>query len=353
MRFIALPYCFFYLMNWKECSVSRFQVIKDFLYIFFRLKSFPDFYSPYRLWEKDRKEWAYYYGSGYDAWHRYKLRKEIWPLKYLLLFDDKYISDLLCRGIGNISLPKFYGVIRPDDVGYQLTIQSAVSAANIIIKPIEGSAGRGIALAYTEDGHIYIKQGETTIKLEEFKLDATCIIQELLTQNEQLSKIAPNSVNTVRVVTLLTGNNESIIISASMRFGVGSAYVDNWSAGGVAVGVDVESGILKKVAFDKYGNEYLSHPVSKTVFEGCDVPEWNKVAKLAIKVQKAFPYNKMLGHDIAITENGPVLIEINPSTDLVFQEQTAGPLLKNKHVYKEFERYGLLVNSPQRKLHSN
>ena len=81
LRFLALPYCFS-KVNWKECTKTKTQVAFDFLYIFFRLKYFPDNYSPCRLWEKNRAEWAYYYGSNYDPYQRRQLRKVVQPAAY-------------------------------------------------------------------------------------------------------------------------------------------------------------------------------------------------------------------------------------------------------------------------------
>ena len=34
-RFVALPYAYFFLVNWKECTASPLRVLSDFIYIFF------------------------------------------------------------------------------------------------------------------------------------------------------------------------------------------------------------------------------------------------------------------------------------------------------------------------------
>ena len=86
IRFLALPYCFFKMIDWKECQISKYQVLRDLLYIFFRLKYFPDNYSLCRLWEKERTQWAYYYGSIYDAYQRSQLRCSVGKKKYEELF---------------------------------------------------------------------------------------------------------------------------------------------------------------------------------------------------------------------------------------------------------------------------
>jgi len=59
----------------------------------------------------------------------------------------------------------------------------------------------------------------------------------------------------------------------------------------------------------------------------------------------------MLGLDIGISLEGPILIEVNPNPDIILQEQAASPLLKHKGIYEEFEKYDLFVNKFQRNLY--
>ena len=73
-----------------------------------------------------------------------------------------------------------------------------------------------------------------------------------------MAVFSASSVNTLRVVTMVTPHDDIIVVNAAFRTGVGHAFVDNWSAGGVAAGIDCESGRLKKYAYDKKGNRYVS-----------------------------------------------------------------------------------------------
>jgi len=351
LRFLALPYCYFKLVNWSECTSSRIQVFKDLLYIFFKLKYFPDNYGPCRLWEKDREEWTFYYGSSYNSYPRNKLRKKVQPFEYQLLFDDKSVCEQLCKGI-DVIMPKSFGIIGSfDDFQGKIKIVFENSKLDkLIIKPILGHAGRGILLATKNQNIIKIISGNSENDLADFAIDDVYIIQEVVTQDKRISNISSSSINTIRVVTLYTKSNEVIVISSTMRFGVGKSYVDNWSAGGIAVGVVHETGRLKEVAYDKYGNQHLEHPVSKVIFENFQIPMWELVVQTAVKVQEACPFYKLLGMDIAVSKDGPVLIEVNANSDIVFQEQTSGPLLKDKRVLLGFAEYELLINKLQRNL---
>jgi Sugar-transfer associated ATP-grasp len=352
LRFLALPYCFFFLVNWKECARSAIGVVSDFLYIFFRLKCYPDNYSACRLDEKPRETWSYYYGSTYNPHPRKRLRKDVQRYDYQVIFNDKSVSELVCRGVG-LRLPRYFGELEPTEQ-YARKI-STIFMSNegmnkIILKPVMGHAGRGIDVAYRSGSEIVVKTGASVIPLNDYRLQSTVIVQEYIQQHSRLAAISSSSVNTIRLVTLWTKAGETILISAAMRFGVGNAHVDNWSSGGIAVGVDHHTGRLMEVAFDKHGNRFHVHPDSKHAFLGFQLPFWEETVAIATKLQEAANFYRLIGVDVAITDDGPMLIEMNANPDIVFQEQTAGPLLRDPRVLREFAEYGLLYNDAQLRL---
>jgi glutathione synthase/RimK-type ligase-like ATP-grasp enzyme len=353
LRFLLLPYCYFKI-NWSDCHKSKIEVLKDFIYIFFVLKNYPDNYSPCRFWEKDRSKWVYYYGSSYNPYQRAKFRKYIQPKEYLPLFNNKLISELICKGI-NVPVPKLFGIIVPDqEYREKIKLIFEINSINrLIIKPVVGRGGQGLVLAYKNTDEIIIDNQHEKISLDLFYLKEPCLTQEFIEQNKQISSFTPFSVNTIRAVTMYTKNNEALLLSASMRFGVNGTFVDNRSAGGVAVGIDLESGALKKTGYDKEGKSFTSHPDSNIPFEGFLIPFWKEVEELSLKIQLHSPYWRLLGMDIAVTDNGPVVIEINPEPDIVGREQDTGPLLMSRKIYKEFENYNLFYNKLQKKLYSS
>lgn len=353
LRYLALPYCYFRLINWDECKASKLQVIKDLLYISFVLRYYPYNYSLCRLWEKDRKVWGYYYGSIYDPFQRSRLRRELHRKEYEILFEDKYVCYQLCMGNG-LPQPELLAYVTPVDQ-YRERINAILSNdvdKKIIIKPIKGKGGGGIAVAFMENGEILVVEHDVIKKLNEYSLPGESIVQEYVEQHVALSGIS-SSVNTVRIVTLLTKSDHVLIIGALMRFGVGDKYVDNTSIGGVAVGINLERGALQKTGYDNKSRVYESHPLTNVLFDGFVIPYWKEVMDLARNIQKMFFYNKMLGLDIAITQNGPVLIEINAEHDNVGLEQKCGPILANEMVYAEFVNYDLLFNNVQKNLYKN
>jgi len=355
VRFLMLPYCYFKLINFKECTRSKLGIALDLLDLFFRHKTYPDNYGPCRLWEVEKSSWKYYYGSSYHPYQRKRLRSRVQRYEYQILFNDKAVCEQLCRGTG-IAMPHTYGILYPDqNYKEKITLYFNESSANsLIIKPILGHAGLGIVLAKKDTNGIFIQSKKGCEPLSDFVLKENAIVQEVLSQDSRISAFSSSSINTIRVVTLFANDESIIVMSATMRFSVGTSFVDNWSAGGVAVGVDCDTGKLKKYAYDKKGRRYVEHPTSKLIFEHFVVPEWDKILELAKIIQKACPFYRLLGMDIAIQKNGqPTLIEVNANSDLIFQEQTSGPLLKNERILKAFGEYGLFVNNIQKKLFLN
>lgn len=353
-RLLMLPGCYHDVRTFEGCRKSRLRLIRDLLTLSFSYRMLPDNYLRWRMWEIPRHDWKYYFGSNYHFPQKTRLERAVQPIEYDIVFNDKYLCALLCSSLG-IRIPHTYGVIHPTE-NYKSRIRSwltASSSTGLIIKPLIGSYGQGIVIALVTGNGIVIKDGPVSMSLEKYELKGSAIAQDIITQHAMMAAFSPYSVNTVRIVTMITLRGEAILVNASIRTGVGESIVDNFTAGGVSTGIDRETGTLKKYAYDKKSRRYVSHPNSGVVFENYPVPEWDRIRDWALAIQKAFSFYKLLGFDIAIDEDGqPILIEINCMPDLPGLEQKAGPLLKNEAVLKAFGEYRLLVNKHQKKLYS-
>ena len=354
-QFSMLPGCYRKIRAIEDCGRSRTGLAFDLLTWFFSFKTFPNHYGLCRLWEVDRKEWKYYYGSNYLPHQLARLKRFVQPLEYRVLFNDKYVCVLMCQALG-FRTPRTYGVLDPA-LDYRAQIDEWLDASSehqLIIKPLFGEMGRDIVVATRAEGRTVIRTKQKSSPLEGYVLGEKAIVQDIVAQDARMAVFSSSSVNTLRVVTMLTPQNKVLIVNAIFRSGVGSAFIDNWSAGGVAIGVDCINGKLLKYAYDKNSNRYLTHPESGVVFEDSPVPAWDRICALAIAVQKAFPFYRLLGLDMAIDRTGePVIIEINGAPDLGGGEQMAGPMLRHKPVLRAFGEYGLLVNRHQRKLYAD
>ncbi len=348
VRFIALPYCYIYLIDWNICNVSKYRVASDLIYIFFKLKYYPDNYST--LWEIDKNKWKYYYGSIYEPYQRRQLTKNVQMDKYKILFEDKYICYQLCSA-ANFPLPVQLACIGPDD-DYKKTIKDIFvnnRRSKIILKPIEGRGGKGISVVFSENDKIIVEKDGDSYDLSCLKLEGYEVVQEYLLQHDLMNSFS-RSVNTIRVVTFLTKENSVIFLGAYLRFGIKGAIVDNISSGGIGVGVDIRTGKLNRIAYGARAQKHEFHPDSKKYFDGFEIPYWTETLALVEKIQRYFNFYRLLGHDIAITNSGPVLIELNPEPDMVSLEMKCGPILQNTELLKQFYSNNLLINRQSKRL---
>lgn len=347
-KFFALPYCYFKFIDWKECTASPYKVFIDFLYIFFVLKYYPENYGYCRLWEKEKTEWKYYYGSNYDAYQKYKLEKTVQKKEFQILFEDKEVCHQLCLA-GDLNVPDNYGTIDASDDFFSKIKEVFIKSKKnkLIIKPVRGSAGQGILFAEKIDNLIAIKNKSKILNPNNLILSEKCIVQEFIEQDLELSIITSSA--SIRIITLYTKSNGILILSAEILTAVNNNFLSNWCAGGITISVDIVSGKLNKLGYDKYGHKYEEHPTSKIIFNDYQMPKWKEIKDFAIKIQKTFPYYRMLGPDITLSKTGPILYEINATPDLSSTEQSCGPFLENERILKEFIEYDLLINNAFKK----
>ena len=144
-----------------------------------------------------------------------------------------------------------------------------------------------------------------------WSIDRQLLIEEPIRQHPDMNKLCPDSVNTVRIVTLVTAQGAQMVY-ALVRMGMGGVCVDNVSSGGMYAPVN-EHGQLYRPAFcDKTGKYYERHPVTGTEITGFQIPLFDQALELcrtaSRRVEAHLTY---IGWDVAITPDGPVLVEGN------------------------------------------
>ncbi len=135
------------------------------------------------------------------------------------------------------------------------------------------------------------------------------ILEEVVIQHREMSRMCPTSVNTVRIATLL-GDKKEGIVYAFLRIGNGRV-MDNVDCGGMAARVDLDSGVLKTVAADKAGNVFERHPMTGTPIVGFAIPYWEEAKALCLEAMRKVPQVRFVAWDVAITPGGPIFIEGN------------------------------------------
>lgn len=177
-----------------------------------------------------------------------------------------------------------------------------------ISKIKNGSGGNGISV-------IKASEDKGLNKLYQELKEKDCIIEEIITQSNELAEFNPSSINSLRIVTIKT-KNETKIMNAVFRTGNGEGITDNFHHYGLAALIDVNTGVVISPAVDKNNMKYYFHPSSKKQIIGYQIPNWQGIIKTVKAAAEIIPNVRYIGWDIALNEkNTAVIIEGNCASD--------------------------------------
>lgn len=259
--------------------------------------------------------------------------------------DNKLFFSNYCK-LNSIPIPELYGYnfrnsFYFDDKNYQIEglkglinyfsdIFNQLHISNIFLKPQEKKGGKGIISLSKTNFKEILKDWSNTI------INGAYIFEEKIVQHQKIDQIYPKSINTLRINTFIDNSNTAHFLTTQMRFGLGGNYVDNGSSGGLCIMTDIEKGTLHKYGRQKFkfgGIKTTKHPDTNFIFDNFEVPYFKEAHNLVKQLTQLIP-NKLSGWDIAITPNGPLVIEANTNQNITIAELDYGGYL-NHPLYKQ------------------
>ena len=140
--------------------------------------------------------------------------------------------------------------------------------------------------------------------------DGPFLVEAVIRQHPVLDAVNPSSVNTIRYIAARHGDAVAPV-GAGLRVGGSGQFVDNFHHGGVAYPLDLETGVVTGCGIDLDGHAVLRHPTTDHVMPGLQVPFWDRVTALVAEAARTVPHVGYVGWDVAVTPEGPELIEGN------------------------------------------
>ena len=174
---------------------------------------------------------------------------------------------------------------------------------------------------------------ENTLKA----FDQDYVIQEVLKNHPDFAEANPDSLQTLRVVTL-SYNEKISFVGAILRMAI-SGRVDNYSQGGIACGVQ-RDGVLDDFAVDYVGNRYTEHP-SGYQFAGKKLYKADACIESALKLHATVPQERIIAWDMTVSDSGEVvMIEYNSPGGTEAMQSTGKNVYCDKLFAKEiFDEY--------------
>jgi Sugar-transfer associated ATP-grasp len=310
----------------------------------------PPWYYIFELFEDHKRTRVHEYLHRFETKggiHRFLKRS---PKGARTPLRDKLLFAAWCRshGLDNVAivlaadhgefLPEF--LARPD-------AEPALPEADLFVKPFAGRGGAGAERwrfdgpgQYVDDGGTVLTNVELLAHFRRQSRSGGCIVQPRLRNHPAIADLSNGALSTVRLVTIVNERDEFEPSHAVLRMAVGAnTVVDNFHAGGVAAAVDMRTGTLGRATDVGLRPEIGwrdRHPDTDAPITGRVLPFWQETQELAVRAHAAFADRLLIGWDIAITKDGPVLIEGNSGPDLDIIQRVYGEPLGNA-------RFGALI----------
>jgi hypothetical protein len=289
----------------------------------------PQSYYDFRLWKADQYIVWQEHAAIFDWLNRDADTKAL---------DNKNTFFEFCQSAG---IPTPSVVTRFDRSGMEQWYceSSDFPKVDLIIKPTDLSCGEGVERwDYVEVCHKW-KRADTL--LNRFELVSYCrqlakkhrlIVQPRLRNHPSIEPFSNGALCTLRVISYHLPKTRPALFQSCFRMPVGMGEADNFNAGGIAAGVSERGTLGVAVGKDVRAGLFTHHPDTQTRIEDVDLPYWQQMVDLALLTHKRLGGPCFVGWDIALTINGPIVLEGNDKFGVDLAQMPQGqPLGETKY----------------------
>lgn len=320
-------------------GVSRAKQFAHLMSLQYRTGMAPIAYYMYQLFRADRRP-----SSGQYLMETGKvlqvLSRRMPPSPDLAIFVNKASFEMWCRQHGFQTVSNLME-FRDGRVTYRA--DTILPPQDLFSKPSNAQRGEGVlrwtckrvegALTWESSaGGAYSAESlEKYLSSLSLGSDRPFVLQPRLRNHQHIERLANGSLSTVRLMTLRPAGGRAQPLLAVLRLPTGGSVADNFDLGGLGAAIDLASGRLGPAVFKRgqYPLEQLDyHPDTRMQIAGETLPFWQECVDLGVRAHdEILTPMPVIGWDIAILEDGPVLIEANhmPGPELA-QMTTGAPL---------------------------
>jgi hypothetical protein len=193
----------------------------------------------------------------------------------------------------------------------------------MFVKPVRGACGFGAFALHApcpDRRKLELPTGEYVPVADVVARLATAspdgwLLQEMLQPHADLLPVCGRRLTSVRLIVIL-GDHGAEFVSAVWRVPTGNNVTDNFAVGrtgNIAAGVDLQTGeIQRAVQGAGWENRPCErHPDTGATLRGLKLPAWPYIRELCLRHATLFPDLRLQHWDVALTDRGPVILEVN------------------------------------------
>jgi hypothetical protein len=286
-------------------------------------------YYQYRLYDDNRFSWRdkkQFFGRIMENALVPVLHEGSW----LGLANDKIAMYAFFAGLG-LPIPETFAAYHPlRELGRIPVLRSPEALAQFvrtrlpfpcIAKPIFGMWGRDVYAIrnYDKDSDRLVLQNGNEVEIPtfmgsfRFKRSHGVLFQELLRPHDAIVELCGSRICSVRMVTLIDGRGPRLL-STLWKVAVGRSIADNyWEPGNLVAAVDPRTGRVGQTitGLGRDIRHVDMHPDTGRKLPGAVLPDWADAVALCLHATASLPGIPMQAWDVALTDRGPVLLEVN------------------------------------------
>lgn len=238
--------------------------------------------------------------------------------------NDKRVFYDYCK-THSLPAPRIYATINQGAI----SVSGPAPKTDLVIKPARGRGGAGVRIARFLDGEFALTDGDKTMSfadlLEGLSTDkkSETIVCERIVNHPDLQGLAIDGLSTLRLTTCINESGKSELVTSVLRMPAETGVpIDNIKRGGLIAPVNPETGRLGAAKKGKRLGSWIRHPVSGADIEDLQLPCWREAKELVLNAHDAvFADYTVIGWDIAITANGPYIIEGNSKPCVIIAQR--------------------------------
>ena len=147
-----------------------------------------------------------------------------------------------------------------------------------------------------------------------------------LRNHSDVLPLTTGALCSMRVVTYRAPGGRAQLLNAAFKMATGDAPADNFHFGGVMSPVDLATGRLG-TGLRRVGHLLLPterHPDTDVEIAGYQLPDWDVAITTALRAHDASLVSPLFGWDVALTANGPMLLEGNIDSGVDIMQAPSG-----------------------------
>ncbi|MEZ5893884.1 MAG: sugar-transfer associated ATP-grasp domain-containing protein [Parvularculaceae bacterium] len=156
--------------------------------------------------------------------------------------------------------------------------------------------------------------------------DAGYLFQEVLTPHADVASLTGGRLGTARFMTFTTDAGPELKYCV-LRLPAGEHYVDSYQRpGNLIAPIDIETGVLKSArrGAGVSTEEVDIHPDTNRQISGTRISDFQKAKAIVLEATRIYPALRLQSWDVAFTDRGPVLVEVNPGGNFMILQMANG-----------------------------